>query len=113
MELNYINEHRKEILKRKREGNLTAKKYQLATFSNYVETEQNKSLLKMAEEELNSMSKNARWSTRKRFAEGSIELGKIYGYDYSKGTLTINPAEAEVVRLIFKLFLEGKGTRQM
>lgn len=67
----------------------------------------------MAEEELNSMSKNARWATRKRFAEGSIELTKIYGYDYSKGALTINPAEAEVVRLIFQLFLEGKGTQKI
>ena len=67
----------------------------------------------MAEEELNSMSKNARWATRKRFAEGSIELGKIYGYDYSKGILTINPAEAEVVHLIFKLFLDGNGTRKI
>ena len=67
----------------------------------------------MAEEELNSMSKNARWATRKRFAEGSIELAKIYGYDYSKGKLTINPTEAEVVRLIFKLFLDGNGTRKI
>ena len=58
MELNYINEHRKEILKRKRESNLTAKKYQLATFSNYVETEQNKSLLKMLQDYFDNSYKN-------------------------------------------------------
>ena len=50
MNLNYFNEHRKEILKRKRESNLKAKKYQFAAFNNYVVTEQNKTLLKMLQD---------------------------------------------------------------
>ena len=58
MDLNYFNEHRKEILKRRREGNLTAKKYQLASFSNYIETEQNKALLKMLQDYFDNSYKN-------------------------------------------------------
>ena len=58
MELNYINEHRKEIVKRKRESNLTAKKYQLATFNNYMETEQNKALLKLLQDYFENSYKN-------------------------------------------------------
>ncbi len=63
----------------------------------------------VAEEEIKSMSKNVKWAARKRFANGSIELTKIYGYDYNHGVLTINEKEAECVRLIFKLYLDGHG----
>ncbi len=50
MYLHYINEHRKEILRRKRESNLTASKYKLATFSNYVVTEENKGLFQLLQD---------------------------------------------------------------
>ena len=58
MDLNYFNEHRKEILKRKRESNLKAKKYQFAAFNNYVVTEQNKTLLKMLQDYFDNSYKN-------------------------------------------------------
>lgn len=58
MNLNYFNEHRKEILKRKRESNLKAKKYQFAAFNNYVVTEQNKTLLKMLQDYFDNSYKN-------------------------------------------------------
>lgn len=64
----------------------------------------------IAEEEIKSMSKNVKWAARKRFADGIVELTRIYGYDYTHGCLTINEKEAECVRLIFKLYLEGKGS---
>lgn len=63
----------------------------------------------LAEEELMSMSKNQQWAARKRFANGSIELSRIYGYKYINGKLVINPEEGEVVKEIFKLYLQGNG----
>lgn len=64
----------------------------------------------LAEEELRSMSKNQQWAARKRFANGSIELSKIYGYSYKTGQLTVIPEEAAVVKEIFSLYLQGNGT---
>ena len=58
MNLNYFNEYRKQILKRKSESNLKAKKYQLASFSNYVVTEQNKALFQMLQDYFDNIYKN-------------------------------------------------------
>lgn len=64
----------------------------------------------LAETELVSMSENVKWSARKRFENGSVELGRIYGYDLINGKLIINPNEAEIIKLVFNSYLEGKGT---
>ncbi len=63
----------------------------------------------LAEEELRSMSNNQKWSVRKRFENGSVELGRIYGYDYIDKQLVINKKESEVVKYIFQLYLNGYG----
>jgi site-specific DNA recombinase len=36
-------------------------------------------------------------------------LTGIFGYDYHEGNIVINDKEAEIVRLIFKMYIEGKG----
>ena len=41
----------------------------------------------LAEEELLSMSQNQKWAARKRFANGSVELARILGYDMVDGKL--------------------------
>ena len=61
----------------------------------------------LAEEELISMSQNQKWATRKRFANGSVELARILGYDMVDGKLVINSKEAVIVRRIFELYLQG------
>lgn len=66
-------------------------------------------LASLAEEELISMSKNLQWAARKRFANGSVELARIYGYRMIDKQLVINPEEAEFVKMIFRLYLEGNG----
>lgn len=63
----------------------------------------------LAEEELKSMSKNQQWAVRKRFANGSVELARIYGYKYEKGKLIVKPKEAELVKKVFQFYLEGNG----
>lgn len=41
---------------------------------------------------------------------GILGFAHPYGYDYVDGGLRVNDYEAEVIRLIFDLYLEGKGS---
>lgn len=63
----------------------------------------------LAEEELKSMSKNQKWAMLKRFAEGGIQIGRIYGYDLIDGKLVINQEERKLIELIFSLYMKGYG----
>ncbi|MGJ4851845.1 recombinase family protein [Bacillota bacterium Meth-B3] len=63
-----------------------------------------------AQEESRSVSENCKWRIRKDFKEGKAAGHiRIYGYDYLAGKLTVNPIEAEVVRMIFADYLSGMG----
>ena len=65
----------------------------------------------LAQEESRSISENITWGQRKRFADGkaSVAFGRFLGYDRGpNGEFVINEEEAKVVRLIYKLYLEGK-----
>ena len=63
-----------------------------------------------AQEESRSVSENCKWRIRKDFKEGKAAGHmRIYGYDCKAGKLTVNPAEAEVVRMIFADCLGGMG----
>jgi len=67
-------------------------------------------LASYAQEESRSVSENCKWRIRKDFREGRPSNNiRIYGYDYSKGKLTIIPEEAQVVRMIFADYLCGMG----
>jgi len=65
----------------------------------------------LAQEESRSISENVTWGQRKRFADGKITLPYKQFLGYKKGENglpEIVPKEAETVRLIYKLFMEGK-----
>ena len=65
----------------------------------------------LAQEESRSISENVTWGHRKRFADGKIIMpfGIFLGYERGEdGQPVIVEKEAKVVRLIYKLFLEGK-----
>lgn len=63
-----------------------------------------------AQEESRSVSENSKWRIRKDFKEGKAAGHmRIYGYDCKERKLTINPAEAEVVRMIYADYLSGMG----
>lgn len=65
----------------------------------------------LAQEESRSLSENVTWGQRKRMQDGKVSLpyAQFLGYEKGEdGLPKIVPAEAEIVRLIFRLFMEGK-----
>ena len=61
----------------------------------------------LAQEESRSISQNCTWGQRKRFSDGkySVAYSNFLGYDKD---FKINEKEAEIVKLIFNLFIDGK-----
>lgn len=65
----------------------------------------------LAQEESRSISENVIWGHRKRFADGKLMLPYKHFLGYRKGAddlPEIVPEEAEIVRMIYRLFMEGK-----
>ncbi len=66
----------------------------------------------LAQEESRSISENCTWGQRKRFADGkvSVPFKRFLGYDRGEdGNLVINEEQAEIVRRIYGLFLQGRS----
>jgi DNA invertase Pin-like site-specific DNA recombinase len=67
-------------------------------------------LATFAQEESRSASENMKWRIKKDFHEGILWGGKsCLGYKLKNRTLEMIPEEAEFVRLIFQLYIEGQG----
>lgn len=66
-----------------------------------------------AEEEARSASENQRWRIQKMFAEGRPNTGRMLGYRLRDGRLEIIPEEAELVREIFQMYLDGMGANKI
>lgn len=67
----------------------------------------------LAQEESRNISENVTWGQRKRFADGkvSIPYGQFLGYRKGvDGLPEIVPEEAEIVRTIYRMCIEGKST---
>lgn len=64
----------------------------------------------LAESESRSISTNEKWGIKVRMKSGTYKQGTPpYGYDIDDGKLVINPQQAEVVRMIFRMALDGMG----
>ena len=64
----------------------------------------------LAQEESRSISENVTWGQRKRFADGKVSMPYKQFLGYRKGENgepEIVPEEAEIVRRIYRLFLDG------
>lgn len=64
----------------------------------------------LAQEESRSISENVTWGQRKRMADGKVTMpyGRFLGYRKGEdGLPEIVPEEAEVIRLIYRSFMEG------
>ena len=68
-------------------------------------------LAAFAESESQSISTNQKWSIRRRFQSGTYKGGKVpYGYRRDKKGYVIHSKEAEIVKRIFNMLCDGKGT---
>ena len=70
----------------------------------------------LAQEESRSISENVTWGQRKRFADGKVSMpyGQFLGYRKgADGLPEIVPEEAEVVRTIYRMFIEGKSANSI
>ena len=68
----------------------------------------------LAQEESRSISENVRWGMQKSMQDGNISLPYKRFLGYKKGDdgrPEIVPDEAEVVRVIYRMFLDGKTIR--
>lgn len=73
-------------------------------------------LFGMAYQESVDKSNKVKFGMKRNSEQGKIRCGReLYGYTFNKeeNTLRIIPKEAEVIKLIFELRLEGNGTRKI
>ena len=64
----------------------------------------------LAQEESRSISENVTWGQRKRFADGkpNIPFSNVLGFERGEqGEIIVNKEQAEIVRKIFRMFLQG------
>lgn len=66
-------------------------------------------LASYAQEEALSVSENQKWRVRKNFKEGRPWNSTMLGYRNAGGYFEIVPEEAEIVRRIFSMYLDGMG----
>lgn len=73
-------------------------------------------LSSLAQEESRNISENTRWGVVRKFENGKmiVNHNKFMGYTKNEnGDLVIVPEEAEIVRLIFRLYLEGHSAKKI
>ena len=66
-------------------------------------------LASYAQEESLSTSENMKWRIHSNFQNGLAWNPTLLGYRYDHGSYTVEPTEAEIVRLIFDSYLQGMG----
>ena len=70
----------------------------------------------LAQQESESLSKNTKMSIHYRFQQGKVMVNarNFLGYDKDEsGHLIINPEQAEIVKRIFREYLEGKSCKKI
>lgn len=74
-------------------------------------------LASFAQEESRSISENCKWSIRKRFQSGEIGVANKrllgYRYDDEQEKYIIIPEEAEAVRWMFQMYIDGISLRRI
>ena len=67
-------------------------------------------LASYAQEEARSASENQKWRVLLNFKQGKPWCCTMFGYRHEKGKFYIVEREAEIIRWIYKSYLEGRGT---
>ena len=71
-------------------------------------------LATVAEEESRSKSFIMNWSIERRFSKGIFLTPKLLGYDLNEeGDLVVNPDEAETVKVIYYLYINGWSAKEI
>lgn len=70
-------------------------------------------LASYAQEESRSVSENMKWRVKKNFEEGLSWGTHLYGYKYENNNYEVIPDEANIVKRIFNLYLEGNGVQSI
>ena len=71
-------------------------------------------LATVAEEESRTKSVIMNWSVDRRFSRGIFLTPELLGYDRDEnGNLVVNPEEAETVRVIYDLFINGWSLKEI
>ena len=70
-------------------------------------------LASFAQAESFSVSENCKWRIRRQFQEGKSTPFRMLGYRLVDGQISAVPEEAETVRRIFELYLQGIGTQKI
>ena len=70
-------------------------------------------LASYAQEESLSASENQKWRIKKNFEEGMPWCGRMLGYRMRDGQYYIIPEEAEIVRRIYREYLDGFGPNRI
>jgi DNA invertase Pin-like site-specific DNA recombinase len=72
-----------------------------------------KLLLTLSEEESRNISERTKWGNQASAKANKIRNNELYGYEFDRDTNSLIALgdEAEVVRLMFKLCIEGNGYR--
>ncbi len=67
-------------------------------------------LASYAQEESRSASENQKWRVRKGFEKGELLNWRfMLGYNITRDGITVNPEEAEIVREVFRRFIDGES----
>ena len=68
----------------------------------------------LAQEESASISRNIRWSIKRKMASGTLGIARVpLGYVKSNGKLLIDDKAADIVRRIYSLYLSGMGAKRI
>ncbi len=68
----------------------------------------------IAQEESRKTSTRVKWGQKRQMERGVVFGNGVYGYNLKDGKLTINEEQAEVIKLIFDLYLnEGLGANRV
>lgn len=73
-------------------------------------------LSSQAQEESRNLSENTKWGITRRFENGIVSVNhkKFMGYTKDeKGNLVVVPEEAEIIRRIFRMYLEGSSVLEI
>lgn len=70
-------------------------------------------LASFAQEESRSISENLKWRIIKNFEQGKPNHFILYGYRWNGNSFDIVPQEAEIVKMVFNLYLEGRSPEQI